>query len=430
MISIEAFSLGMHAMLGLSLGIVITLVARGPVLRLFGAQVTYTLWVVIPLLVVISLLPIQPLAVAHPYLVATTQVATHHVTPSSALAHAIPWTGIAASLWLAGAIAIFAASLKGWMTIRRVIGNAKALPSFENIPVLESAHWSHGPAVAGVFRPVIIIPDDFNIRYTEAERRLILAHEATHARRLDALANSLATIIVAMAWLNPLAWLALIRFRRDQELACDASVLSRFKQRKTYGEALLKTHYAFLGPLATCNWLGFSSLKERVMMIKQPHRTKARLRMGLMAVISIAALSSVASHALSTDTAPLQGTILVQIDTTRANGLQQSSVVCVASDQPIQIPYDHGPGDLGNLYFHVAYATGKEFEGTPSPYPAPPYQWHIYGFTPVAHSYFADGVKGEVNKLPDLYARDRGTTGLVYGNPEDLKVEIKIAQHC
>ena len=132
MISIEAFSLGMHAMLGLSLGIVITLVARGPVLRLFGAQVTYTLWVVIPLLVAISLLPIQPLAVAHPYLVATTQVTTHQVTPPSALAHAIPWTGIAASLWLAGAIAIFAASLKGCMTIRRVIGNAKALPSFRS----------------------------------------------------------------------------------------------------------------------------------------------------------------------------------------------------------------------------------------------------------------------------------------------------------
>jgi hypothetical protein len=43
MTSIDALSLGTHAMLGLSLGILITLVARSPVLHVFGPQIAYTL---------------------------------------------------------------------------------------------------------------------------------------------------------------------------------------------------------------------------------------------------------------------------------------------------------------------------------------------------------------------------------------------------
>jgi beta-lactamase regulating signal transducer with metallopeptidase domain len=428
MTSTDALSLGMHVMLGLSLGILLILAIRAGVMRLFGPQVTYALWLVLPAGMVASLLPAQSLVVAHPQLVANAHAQMNRFISTAATAHGLSWAAVATGLWLLGAVVILIVSLRGWATVRRVARRARPLAPFEGIAVSSSGHWRYGPAIAGIWRPVIVVPDDFERRYTANERALILAHEATHARRLDGLANGIATFVVALAWFNPLAWLALLRFRRDQELACDASVLSRYKQHRTYGEALLKTHYAQLGPLASCNWLGLSSLKERVMMIKQPHRSRARRAGGLLAVAVIAASGGYAAHALSADT-PLPGSILVQVDSSRADGMQQSSLVCVAPDQPIEIPYDRARGDLGDLYFRVTHANGNEFAGTTAP-GGPSLRWRVHDFTPSFRRVLADGMKGADGGMPDLYAPTGGDVSVFYGDPESLQVKIKVVRRC
>jgi len=66
------------------------------------------------------------------------------------------------------------------------------------------------------------LPDDFEQRFEEAERALILAHERVHLRRHDNAWNLLALATLAMQWFNPVAWWAWQRLRRDQELSCDA----------------------------------------------------------------------------------------------------------------------------------------------------------------------------------------------------------------
>src|SRR5690606_1522733 len=75
------------------------------------------------------------------------------------------------------------------------------------------------PAVVGL-RARIVLPADFETRYGEDERRLILAHERIHLARRDVLGNALLAALRCVYWFNPLAWIAADLFRRDQELAC------------------------------------------------------------------------------------------------------------------------------------------------------------------------------------------------------------------
>jgi len=58
-----------------------------------------------------------------------------------------------------------------------------------------SARAGVGPAVVGVLRPRIVTPSDFETRFSEDERALILAHERTHLRRGDHIANAVACTI-------------------------------------------------------------------------------------------------------------------------------------------------------------------------------------------------------------------------------------------
>src|SRR3546814_498383 len=82
------------------------------------------------------------------------------------------------------------------------------------------------PAVVGL-RARIVLPADFDVRYSADERALILAHERTHRARGDVAGNALMAALRCVYWFNPLLWIAADRFRRDQELACDATVVAR-----------------------------------------------------------------------------------------------------------------------------------------------------------------------------------------------------------
>ena len=60
-----------------------------------------------------------------------------------------------------------------------------------------------GPAVVGVLRPRIVTPGDFEGAYSPQERRLVLAHEATHIARQDSRINAMAALVRCLNWFNP-----------------------------------------------------------------------------------------------------------------------------------------------------------------------------------------------------------------------------------
>jgi TonB family protein len=97
-------------------------------------------------------------------------------------------------------------------------------------------------------------------------------------------------VLLALYWFNPLLYWAARRFRRDQELACDARVLARHPRlRRRYAEALLKTQLLASPPPLSCHWRASTNpLKERIEMLKHPAPKSSRRLAGMAALAALA----------------------------------------------------------------------------------------------------------------------------------------------
>jgi len=96
-----------------------------------------------------------------------------------------------------------------------------------------------GPAVAGLWRPRVVLPE-WALRLGEAERRLMLAHEDEHVRARDPCLLVAATAALLLAPWNPVVWWQVRRLRLAVEMDCDARVLARAGDAPAYGELLLR----------------------------------------------------------------------------------------------------------------------------------------------------------------------------------------------
>lgn len=95
------------------------------------------------------------------------------------------------------------------------------------------------PLVAGVFRPVVLLPAGA-ASWTAADRSAVLAHEVAHIRRGDQWTLLLGLLVRAMYWPNPLVWMAVRRLRTSSEEACDQTVLARGVPASVYAQLLLR----------------------------------------------------------------------------------------------------------------------------------------------------------------------------------------------
>ncbi len=122
-----------------------------------------------------------------------------------------------------------------------------------HVPRVKIAPAVIGPLVSGLFRPLIILPNNFTQIYTEDEQFFALCHEAAHIRRYDLWAALGLLIFRAVHWFNPLVHYAAKRFRIDQEAACDAYFLHKLKGGEDamldYAKVLLKAERA-AGPMS------------------------------------------------------------------------------------------------------------------------------------------------------------------------------------
>ena len=213
--------------------IVAVLMLRPHIRRGFGPHATYALWVLVPFATLGALMP-----------AADGGGAAGPV--ELAQGHAEIWLAEGGhAAWLIGAWALGVAVSGGLAALRyrQFVARARA--------------GQAGPAILGVFCPRIVTPSDFRTRFSEEERRLVLAHERAHMDRLDARWNALALALQCLNWFNPLAYAALRAMRFDQELACDATVLEGLpEQRRRYAEALLRTFEGGTASPLGCGWGG------------------------------------------------------------------------------------------------------------------------------------------------------------------------------
>ena len=230
--------------------IVLVLLVRETVRRHFGARIAYGLWLIpAARLMMPTLTQTVERSASTPTAFLAPQVAVEPmllaaVTPAepSLIEQLGGWPTILLTLWLGGAIGLFAARMLAFRRERRaILGASVEFARVGSIRLVQSREVS-GPVAFGIFDRVIAVPADFERLYGPRERRLALDHEVAHHRSGDMIANLFAFVLLCLQWFNPLAWVAHAAFRFDQEAACDARVLDKAKadDRADYGRAIAK----------------------------------------------------------------------------------------------------------------------------------------------------------------------------------------------
>jgi beta-lactamase regulating signal transducer with metallopeptidase domain len=267
-----------------TLTLLLVLAVRRPVAQLFGAGWAYALW-----LLPVLRLAAQPLpSFAPEFLPSLTTVITLAGAPTGPVpsAGSGQWMPLLLALWAAGAAAFLTWQ---WLSYRRFLTRlsltSTSIGAHRGLPLIESGAVE-GPLALGLLDRRIVVPAEFGSRYSEAERRLALEHECVHHRRGDIWWNLLAILFLAANWFNPLAWIAFRAFRTDQELACDAAVVTAAaspEERCDYARALVKSA-SRPGLIAACPLNSADQLKRRLKMMKSHRKSGLRSLGGLAAL--------------------------------------------------------------------------------------------------------------------------------------------------
>jgi beta-lactamase regulating signal transducer with metallopeptidase domain len=111
-------------------------------------------------------------------------------------------------------------------TTRR--GGVDSRPGFlaHGVPVRFAAA-RQGPAVDGILRTQISLPDGIDRLLSEPELDAVLVHEVTHAKRRDNLIRLVHEVGLCLMWFHPLVWITGSRIALYRELSCDESVIRR-----------------------------------------------------------------------------------------------------------------------------------------------------------------------------------------------------------
>jgi TonB family protein len=307
---IEFFS---ASIISLSVVMIVLLCAHKILLQQLGAQVTYPLWLLVPLAVLMSFLP-------SPDVLSVSLVMDNMLVSNlkQVAAASVSTSDILLFVWVLGFIILTSvlalAHVKHYASLKDTLKPhyVEHLPKAGNktLPVFTSAQVT-SPMLSGFWTTKLILPQGFATQYSTTQQKLILAHENYHYGRFDIYWNYFAMLLLLVFWFHPLAWLAYFRFRQDQELSCDQAVLVNqpITVRQQYARALLQTierqhlHIAYLS-------FGKSGdnrmLKERIQTLKKAKSASPKLATALIVLGSLVLASSI--QAKSTESlAPLSG---------------------------------------------------------------------------------------------------------------------------
>ena len=210
--------------------------------------------------------PHRVIAPAIPAIPVLTTAAAVAPAPGGAR-HSVDLTTILIAIWIVGAAILILRLGINAVRLRSIIKTARGV-----CPILISERVK-GPVAAGLWRPVILLPESADA-WSISRRRAVLAHESAHLRRSDPLILFASQIVTAIYWFHPLCWLAAARLRAESERACDDAALRIGLRPSGYAGHLLELACAFdtqlAIPMATT-----SHLESRVKSILDPQANRS-----------------------------------------------------------------------------------------------------------------------------------------------------------
>ncbi|HXI73325.1 MAG TPA: M56 family metallopeptidase [Verrucomicrobiae bacterium] len=155
------------------------------------------------------------------------------------------------------------------------------------------------PAVCGLFRPAILIPQSLAENFSDEQLRAVLLHELIHLRRRDVWVNFLQALLQIVYWWHPLVWLANARIRRVREEAVDDAVMLALRdEAESYAPTLLEVAKLALNrPLASLGLVGIMesrhALRQRIERLVDfhPPRKAGLTLVSLLGILAFTALA-------------------------------------------------------------------------------------------------------------------------------------------
>ncbi len=224
--------------------IIILLLWLGPVLNnRYSAQWRYIMWMIISIRLLLPVSPTVPVSFQLPVRV------TDGLTPSYILDK--PLTNTASLLatdpspaqilfviYLMGFLAYIFYQIYTYAAFRRNVLRCSRKPPDEGIEDLLTELKTErniqreipvrickkvsSPMIVGLLNPTLILPAE---SFSNAELRMILAHELLHLQRHDLWYKLVLMITAAVHWFNPVVHLMVREASQDMELSCDNHVL-------------------------------------------------------------------------------------------------------------------------------------------------------------------------------------------------------------
>ncbi|MFH0965049.1 MAG: M56 family metallopeptidase [Planctomycetota bacterium] len=147
---------------------------------------------------------------------------------------------------------------------------------------------AHGPVLAGVFRPMILLPTTLAEGLSPEQMRLILAHELVHVRRWDNLVLVIQRLAEMVLFFHPVVWLVGWAMRREAEADCDDTVIGAYGESAAYADSLTRVAETRAGLtrrlLVNTFAAAESNLARRVRRILRGRAARATLALSIVSV--------------------------------------------------------------------------------------------------------------------------------------------------
>ncbi len=163
--------------------------------------------------------------------------------------------GLIGAAWLALAGAFLLRLVVGWAYVSflrssAVIQRDGPLPEMVRQMAVElgvrrhvdvaTSELRHGPVLAGVWHPLILLPNALTRELPAKQLRFILAHELSHVRRWDNLVLLVQRLAEMFLFFHPAVWLCGRVMRREAEAACDDAVIAVYGDSAAYADSLVR----------------------------------------------------------------------------------------------------------------------------------------------------------------------------------------------
>ncbi|MBI5385891.1 MAG: M56 family metallopeptidase [Verrucomicrobia bacterium] len=244
------------------------------------------------------------------------------------------WLVWAPVIWFTGMTLVLAYAAVGRVQLRSIRQRSRPISSGEWTTLLQELcrelnirrpvrlAQSEDPLIPmtwGWLRPVVLLPSGAE-EWPQERRRIVLLHELAHVRRWDCFTQTIATIVCALYWFNPVVWLAARRMSVERERACDDLVLHGGCKPSDYASHLVEIARTFRRvPQAAAIAMARSpQLHQRIAAIVDGSRTR-----GLRPVIALSMAGAIAGFVVCVGGCKIETT---QRGQNEADSLRQQQV--------------------------------------------------------------------------------------------------------